>query len=82
MIFRTCLLSPPLHFAEEREFIADRLAGIAPKRYIPGTVKLGESSGRAGGFPVRLNVAWDIIAGRGSGRSAGGSAAATEFSAG
>jgi len=50
--------------AGEGGFIADRLAGIAPKRYIPGTVKLGESSGRAGGFPVRLNVAWDIIAGR------------------
>jgi hypothetical protein len=48
------LPGPLLHFAEEREII-DRPAGIASRRYIPGTVKLRWFSGRAGGFPGDLN---------------------------
>jgi hypothetical protein len=48
------LPGPLLHFAEEREII-DRPAGIASRQYIPGTVKLRWSSGRAGGFPGDLN---------------------------
>jgi hypothetical protein len=56
MSFFTCVrqigAAPLLHFAEEREFIADHLAEIAPRRYIPGIVKLPESSGTVGGFPV------------------------------
>ena len=50
-----------VHSGQQREFIADRLAGVTPGRSISGAVNLGECFIRVGGFRVQSIVLLILI---------------------